>query len=177
MPLPGAFPDAMKQCPNCGSNQPDETKYCAVCGSALPDGPDARAQAYAPAEIAHTRKEFLSLPENAGLKKQMVTSAIFCYVCAGITLAVAMFTFDAGNYYPLIGVALLLGLGLAVHLGQSRVCAVILCAYGVLNAVIGLVQNGRISGYLILLAGVYAVISTFKLDKQWKEYRARTTGM
>ncbi len=40
-----------------------------------------------------------------------------------------------------------------------------------MNAVIGLVQNGKLSGYLLLLAGMYAVVSTFQLDKAWKAYQ------
>ena len=154
---------------NCGSDQQDGAKFCGVCGAAFPAEPGGYAPSAAPAAAAETKKEFMNLPENAALKKQLVTSAVFCYVCAAINLAIVLLT-DSG-YYPLIDVVLLVGLGLGIHLARSRVCAVILCAYGVINAVLGIAQDGKISGYLILLAGVYAVISTFRLDKQWKAYR------
>lgn len=118
---------------------------------------------------AETKKEFLELPQNSKIKKELRSNAIICYVCAGISLALALFVLKQPTI--LIDVVLVLGLALGIHLKQSRVCAVLLCAYAVVNAIFGYVQNGKVSGYLILLAGIYSVITTFKIDKLWKSYR------
>ena len=156
----------MKQCTSCGAANEDGAKFCTYCGTAL-GVPAAGTVSYAP--TANTKKEFLQLPENAKLKKELRTSAIICYICAGITLLVGLFA--AENPYVFIDVALLVGLGLGIHLKQSKACAIALVVYAVINTVIGLASTGRFSGWLILLAGVYAVIYTFKLDKAWKQYR------
>lgn len=156
----------MKQCTSCSAANEDGAKFCTYCGMAL-GVPAAGTVSHAP--TANTKKEFLQLPENAKLKKELRTSAIICYICAGITLLVGLFA--AENPYVFIDVALLVGLGLGIHLKQSKACAIALAVYAVINTVIGLASTGRFSGWLILLAGVYAVIYTFKLDKAWKQYR------
>ncbi len=120
--------------------------------------------------VAATKKEFLDLPENAKLKKNIRSSAIVCYICAALTLVFGMFVLDSG-LLSLIDVAILAGLGLGIQLSQSRVCAALLCVYAVINTIISLVSSGQISGYLIIIAGVYAMIYTFQLDKQWKVYQ------
>lgn len=117
---------------------------------------------------AATKKEFLQMPENQSLRKQIRTAAIICYVCAGITLLVAIF---AGSALSIIDVVILVGLGLGIHLAQSKVCAIVLAVYAVANVIITLVVNGSLGGWLIILAAVYACIATFKLDKAWNAYR------
>ncbi len=151
----------MKQCVQCGQFSEDSAAFCTACGAPLSQR-DHRPR-------AATKKEFLALPENGKLKKEIRSNAIICYVCAGISLVLALFVLKSP--YMLIDVAILLGLGLGIHLAQSRVCAVMLCVYAVINTGIGFLENGKFSGYLVLLAGIYSVISTFKIEKQWKEYQ------
>lgn len=171
----------MKNCPYCGQPNQDSAKFCTSCGAALAEqAPDtgagslyaekpsyASAAPYTP--VVTTKKEFIDLPENAKLKKELKTSGIICYICAGITLVMGLLV--SGNYYIILDVALLVGLGLGIHLKQSKACAIALAIYGVISMVVGLVVNGQPSGWLILLAGVYAVIYAFKLDKAWKQYQ------
>ena len=175
----------MKYCPNCGQPVEEGTKFCATCGAPIqaaqtpvqqpvqtpvqqpvqqPTFPGAAAP-----QKAATKKEFLELPENAKLKKEINTSGIFCYVCAALSVVVGVLL--AGNYAVLLDAVILIGLGLGVHLAKSRVCAIILLVYSVFNVVYLLVSTGRFGGYLIVIAAVYAVINTFKLEKAWKAYR------
>lgn len=65
---------------------------------------------------------------------------------------------------------LLLGLALGIHIGKSRVCAVIVLVYSILNCLYALISTGKMSGYLIIIAGIYATIYTFKARKEYKEY-------
>ncbi len=151
----------MRQCTHCGQYCEDYAAFCTNCGTPLilSSGP-------APAS---SKKEFLQLPENRSLKKELVSDAVVCYICAGLTLLLGVLVLK--NPYVLIDVVIVLCAGLGIHLMQSKACAVVLCVYAVINAVIGLVNDGKLSGYLLLIAGIYSVISTFKLDKQWKKYQ------
>ena len=151
----------MNTCPVCRTENDDSAKFCRSCGTALAGAPAA----YAPRVT--TRDEFLALPENQHFKKEIRSAAIICYISVAATVALAFLD----NKFILIDAAIMLAIALGIHLRQSRVCAVLLLVYALINTVMRLVQTGRFGGYLILLAGVYAVISTFKLEKQWKEYR------
>ena len=167
----------MKQCPNCGNYSADTAAFCESCGTALPAAgytqvsyPAADAYYQQPqAQLAADKQAFLELPENAKMKKELKAAAILCYICAGITCVLMVLM--AKNYLSLVDVALLIGLGLGVHLRQSRACAIVLCAYAVINTVISLVTTGTPGGWLVIIAGVFAVIYTFKLDKAWKAYQ------
>ena len=70
-------------------------------------------------------------------------------------------------------VALLIGLGLGIHLKQSRACAVAPCVIGVINVIVGIATSGTPSGYLVLIAGILAIVYTFKLEKAWQQYQAQ----
>ncbi len=171
----------MKYCPSCGQPCDEAQKFCNNCGAPFSgneqapqyaNAPVPTAYAPAPAEYAPrvtTKKEFLELPGNQNVKREIKTSAIICYVCAGITLAAGI----ALDGFPsvLIDVAILVGMGLGIHLAQSRVCAVILLLYSLVNMIYSIVVIGRPAGYLVVIAGVYAVIYTFKADKLWKQYQ------
>lgn len=175
----------MKYCPTCNQPCEDNEVFCGNCGTNLLAGsaPQAPYQSpvqggyapngvYAPynaAPRAATKKEFLNLPENKKIKSEINGAAIICYICAGITLIAGI----ASGSFPLIliDVAVLLGLGLGIHLAQSRVCAIILLAYAAYSTIIVLVQTGRLTGWLVVIAAVIAVMYTFKAEKLWKQYQ------
>ena len=168
----------MKQCTRCGAFSDDSAKFCTSCGQPF-SGEAAEIQpAYAGDEDSispvyvpkvTTLKEFLDLPENAPNKKLLKTSGILCYICAGLTLLVGLVS---GNYLSVIDFLILLVLGLFIHLKQSKVCAILLAVYAVINVIIGFIAFQKFQGWLIILAGIYAVSSAFKLDKAWKEYQS-----
>ncbi|MBR0352170.1 MAG: hypothetical protein IJH53_03095 [Oscillospiraceae bacterium] len=181
----------MKQCETCGAFNDDGAKFCTSCGSQISQAaaspqPEPAAESpvypayaaespYAPyAPKVATKKEFVDLPENAPLKKQIRASGIICYVSAGITLLAAIISANnGGSMMSFVDVVILLVLGLLIHLKQSKVCAIILLVYSVINVVYGLIVYGRPLGIVIVIAGIYAVSSAFKLDKAWKEYKAK----
>ena len=66
---------------------------------------------------------------------------------------------------------LFVGLGLGIHLGQSRVCAILLTVYGGLNMIVSIMEKGRFGGWLFLLVGIDGIIYTFKFHKAWKQYK------
>lgn len=109
-----------------------------------------------------TKKEFFKHPNVASLRSQIIGAGIFCYISAGLSLVFADSIIDA---------LLILGLGLGIHLGRSRVCAIILTVYSVFNMIIMILLEGTLTGWLILLAGIYAIIYTFKYQSAWAEYK------
>lgn len=184
----------MKYCPNCGQACDDAVKFCNNCGNPFPADaaapvreapvqpeqtysaqPQQSYPAYAPIQTdfytphVTTKKEFLKLPENKRIKSELTGAAVICYICAAITLALG-FTTDS---FPLclIDVAILVGMGLGIQLAQSRVCAIILLVYSIINVILLIAMTGKPGGYLIVIAGVMAVIYTFKAEKAWKQYQ------
>ena len=165
----------MKYCPRCGAAVEEGSKFCVTCGEPLTVSTvpaeaivDAPAPVYTPK--AATKKEFLKLPENKKMKSEINASAIICYICAGITLLV---TLTSGNMFSLLDVVILLVLGLLIQLKQSRACAIILLVYSIINVVYTIISTQSFGGYLIVIAGIFAVIYTFKCEKEWKEYQAK----
>ena len=122
----------------------------------------------ATAPRAATLKEFLKLPENKKLKRQINASAIICYICALITLGL-MAAAEAPSM--ILDVVVVLVLGLLIHITKSKVCAVILLVFAVINTVYILATAQQFGGWLLLIAGGYAVSATFRLDKLWKAYQ------
>ncbi len=119
---------------------------------------------------ASTKKEFLQLPENQKLRGNIKGAGIICYVCAGITLLMALI---AGNLFGIVDVLLLVGFGLGIHLAQSKICAILLTIYAAINVIIMVINYGTLGGWLVLLAGIYGVIYTTRLDKAWKAYQTQ----
>ena len=169
----------MKQCPKCGQFFDDSASFCSACGAAL--GGDSQGVDFTPEPISYpgqpgprkaaTKQEFLNLPENKKMKNNITGAAIVSYICAGITAVVMIGTMR--DYVSVFDALLLIGLGLGIHFKQSRVCAILLCADGLLSMIASIVSTGTPSGYLILIAGIYATIYTFKLEKEWQQYQAQ----
>lgn len=182
-------------CPKCGTSLQDDQAFCPNCGTrvASPEAPqtDGPGQPFTAAGAnsmggqpytqpfypnggqsfgprCATKKEFLMLPENKKLRSQIRGAAIICYICGGLTLLLMLVSM---NLMMLLDVAILVGLGLGVHLAYSRVCAILLAVYAVFSVIVGIVVNGTVSGWLIVLAAVFAVLCTFNLEKGWKIYQ------
>lgn len=117
-------------------------------------------------------KEFYQSHCSQNIKKNINASAIMLYVCSCVTLILSFVATALG--VDIMAAALdafiLLGLALGIHIGKSRVCAIIVLIYSILNCMYSIVATGKVSGYLIILAGIYATIYTFKARKEYNEY-------
>ncbi len=114
-----------------------------------------------------TRREFLKSPEMNKVRKNINSCAITGYIISVLSLLVNLFLFD--NPSGIIDSILIVILCVLIHVLQSRVAAIILTVYGVLNMIIMSIAMGRLSGWWILLIGIYSVVYTFKFQKAWKE--------
>lgn len=168
------------QCGN-GSGRRDIGMRCVVCGAELADGAllcqqcgsvvrreDALRQNAAGGKM--TKKEFFKLPGLKNCRTNILTCAIILYICAAATGALAFIDWEH-SALSLLDAALLLGLGLWLQIGKSRVSAIIAAAYGVLNVVMTMIAAGRLQGWWIPLAGIWAIVYTFKIQKLWNQYQ------
>lgn len=158
------------KCPTCGAEVQSGQSYCPSCGAKLtaeqgwgnPQTPTATMENK---EIS--KREYCKNYAPDKLRKNIVGSAIVCYISAALTGALGVLF----NPMMLVDAAIVLLLGLGIHLKQSRACSVILLVYGVFSCIMMLIQTGRLGSWLIILAGVYAVMYTFKLEKEYRAFR------
>lgn len=114
-----------------------------------------------------TRREFLKSPEMDKIRKNIYSCAIAGYIIAVLSLLVNILLL--GNYVGILDTITMVVLSLLIHLLQSRVAAILLSIYGVINMIAVTIEYGRFGGWWIALVGIYAVIYTFKFHKAWKE--------
>ena len=158
------------KCPFCGAEAQPGQQFCLSCGAKLP-ADQAWGYPYANAAAGVNRNisksEFCRSFAPDKMRKNIRASAILCYISAAVTAVFAILF----NPFMLLDVIIVLVLGLLIHLKQSRVCAVLLLAYSLFNCVVMLLSTGRFSGWLIILAGVFAVMYTFQLEKAYQAFR------
>lgn len=164
------------KCVQCGTEFADGMSNCPTCGAPAALGqPGMQGQPYGGgmgyASPNMTKKEFLNHPNLKKTKSGISSAAILAYICGVITFAASFLLTDAGMF-AIVDLIILVGLGLGIHLAQSRVCSIILLLYSIFSVVSGLIANGTPSGYLILIAAIDAVIATFRFQKAWKNYQS-----
>ena len=174
--------EPVRFCPNCGAPQPAQPQPAAPQPQDMPpqaapqDSPKAAKNRVPDPSLAPdglNRHGFLRA-YSAGAKLCM-TAAVLAYISAGVTLTLLLLggrqsIIDAS---AVLDVVILLTLGLLLHLLYSRVSAILLLIYGVFNAVYMTIQTGQLAGYLILAAGILAVIGAFGSAKDRRNYRLR----
>ena len=114
-----------------------------------------------------TRREFYKSSEMDSTRKNINGCAIAGYIVAALSLVANLLLLD--NPSGIIDTILIVILSILVQTIQSRVAAVILCVYGVINMAIITMYTGKFGGWWILVVGVFAAINTFKFHKAWKE--------
>lgn len=114
-----------------------------------------------------SKHDFYHSPICKKYRGNIIASSVLIYVCVGINLLLIALL---QNYTSLIDAAIMLGLGLAIHLAQSRVCSILLCVYGVINTIIVFLSSGEFGGWLILVAAIYAIVATFQYQSAWNKY-------
>ena len=114
-----------------------------------------------------TRREFYKSSEMDSVRKSINGCAIAGYIVAALSLVANLLLLD--NPSGIIDTILIIILSILIQTIQSRVAAVILCVYGVINMAIITMYTGRFGGWWILVVGVFAAINTFKFHKAWKE--------
>ena len=148
---------------NCGTELDSQAVVCPFCGQAVPE--ESRMQGQQAGKKL-TKKEFLDLPEMKNCKSNITSCGIALYILGVLNIVVQIVM----KMLPLDGIFMIL-FGLGVHLGKSRVCALLCAAFGAVNMIYIRVTTGRNGGWLILMAGIYAVTYTFRFHSAWNKYK------
>lgn len=150
-------------CSKCGTELENDALVCPFCGQAVSD--EARIQAQA-GGAPLTKKDFLKLPAMKSCKSNINVCGILLYILGGINV---VYAFIIGTL-PLDGILLVL-LGLGIHLGKSRICAILCMAYSVFNVIYMLSATGKVGGWWIVLIGIDAILYTFRYHSAWNKYQ------
>ena len=114
-----------------------------------------------------SKREYYAKYANKRDKGNIRYAAIMAYVCAAVSLALGIYI---KNYLIVIHVALIVGLALGVQIAKSRVCAILLLIYGSVSTILTTISTGRVSGWWLIIVGVWAVIGTFNFQKDYQKY-------
>ncbi len=151
------------KCSKCGTELESNVLVCPSCGQAVSDE-DRLQEQYGGKEL--TKKEFIQLPAMKTCKGNITGCGIAFYILGAINLALELYM----HVLPLDGILLIL-FGLGVHLGKSRICALLSAAYSIFGLVYSVATTGQRTGYLIVIVAIDAVIYTFKYQSAWSKYK------
>lgn len=125
-------------------------------------------------QVRLTRKEFAKLPQLHKIKHSIMSSVFLLYFVAGINflIGIEVIPYALGEASPWIfaDVAYIFFTGLFLQLTYRRIFAILTLGYGLLNMIVFLINLGQMGGILVIIAGTLSLLSTFALDKAWKEY-------
>lgn len=162
-------------CPKCGKELENGAAFCGYCGASLKAEPQYGSYYQQPAPEAAaaveidrqkvSKKEFIENYASQPLRKSINSISVVCYALAAIS-AVTGVTMTH-NFYALIDAAILLALTLGMHLGKSKICAILLLIVSIIECVLTTIMLGTISGWWWIVAGISAVSSFVKLDKEY----------
>lgn len=114
-----------------------------------------------------TRREFLKSKEMNKLRGNITACAALGYAVA---VASAIINVVMSREYVVIFDALfIIAMSLLVHLLQSRVAAILITIYAVIDVAVLYIMTGKPGGLIVLVIGIYAVICTFKFHKAWND--------
>lgn len=155
--------EGIQVCPNCGTVAEEMRE---MTGSSAWEG-IPRSQESRPL----TRKEFFKHGVMRRHRDYLSGAAIAIYFC---TLCSFVASFSFSNIAGVFDSLLVLGLGIGMQLGRSRVCAVILALTGALN-VIGTLFTGAVGLFgvkgLLFVASILGVKETFEMNEAWNTYQ------
>lgn len=115
-----------------------------------------------------TKKEYIKNHADEKLIKDIKKAAIVGYVCSGIT---AVLGFVMVNIGIIVEVLIMIGLLLGMHLGRKKWCAMTYLIIAILDCVVSMAFTGSPSGWLIIVAGIWAVGTFNKIDKAYRVFK------
>ena len=151
------------KCSKCGTELESNALICPFCGQVVSYEDHVKEQ-YGDKKL--TKAEFLNLETMKSCKSNIISCGIALYILGVINMGLQIFW----GGLPLDGIILIL-FGLGVHLGKSRICAILCTVYSVINMAYMAMETGRVTGWWILLVGIYAIIYTFKFNGAWSKYQ------
>lgn len=171
----------MSYCPKCRIELDDaSTRYCPNCGAALfsaAQKPRSRVRpAGDDAPLGLTRQAFCRGYSSGA--RSCVLAAWLGYFSVALLLATRFSDLLSGGNLPvLVDVAFLVSLSMLVHVFKNRLAASLFFAYGMFNFIYTLLTVHEITGWLVPLAGVVALVGSFTAAREWKMYCLRSQAI
>lgn len=151
-------------CPYCSREISEESAVCPYCGATL----DFIAETEDPAPVKLDRNEFFKSGCSEKIRKELKAVVIILYICAGLTFIIQLFS----GIFPIDGI-ILAGLAFWIQKTKSKASAIVTLVYAILSFLLSILVLGSLSGWLILLAAILAVVYINKGEKEWKAYQAQ----
>ena len=169
-PVPDAAPQYAPQQNSAPNAAP---QYAPQQYAAQPYAAPQYAAPQNPAVMPKNAKQFIKqmshIQEYKNIRTEINVCGILFYVFAAATIALSLLVKSSGA--GLVDAFILVGFGLWIQLGYSRVGSIIALVYSILNMIYMTLSTGKLGGYLILIAAVCSVIYTFKAAKAFKQYK------
>lgn len=188
-------------CSRCGKPLMSGSQFCTSCGAPIQAAapvtqpvnnyqpvnngfPPINGQPVKPPP-GLSKKEFMN-DYSPEFNKNIRTSAIIGYVCAGISalLFIPGVVMGIGTglittidiILSVLQIAMVVGFSLGLHLGKSKGCAIAFLVSNIVYTIVGIIVSGSGTGVLVFAASISAVIAFSKLDKQYKQYQFETSA-
>lgn len=117
-----------------------------------------------------TSGEYYKSYVDEKMKKDLTILCVIMYLGVGANVVSGIMLM--GNVWGVIDGVLLLGLTLGIHLAKSRVCAIIILCYGVINFIMGIIFDGQIVGWLWIVYGIIALVHLNNMHKEYRKFKA-----
>lgn len=148
-------------------NQTQGTYYSTVQAEGPVNGPTIGI----PTDIDRksvSKKEFINKYASPVFKKNINSISIACYALSAISVAVNLAM--GSDFYFLIDTVVVLAVVLGMHLGKSKICAILLLVISIAECILSSISLGRPAGWWWIIISIYAVSSFKKIDKEYKEF-------
>jgi len=112
-----------------------------------------------------TFKKYVNEIADGKVRKNINSYGIAGYFVAAFNFILALLF----SPMSILDVLIIGGLSAGIHIAKNRVCAILLCIFSIANAVISIIQTGKLTGALILFIGIASVK---EMNKAYKSYQA-----
>ncbi len=128
---------------------------------------------YGQGNMPFTKEAMCKLPQFKNANASTMAGAIIAYISAVVTLILIIA--EEMDPVSLIDVIIVALLGVIIHRTKSFGPSVVLLVYGIVSCIVTTLTMGALSGWLLIIGGIAAVIGSNKISKAWKNYER--TGM
>ena len=117
-----------------------------------------------------TRREFLKSDEMRKIRGNINACAALGYAVAIASLFINVIM--SHEYAVLFDFVFVIAMSLLIQFLQSRVAAILLTVYAVIDVAVLFIMTGKPGGVIVLVIAVYALVCTFKFNKTWADHKA-----
>ncbi len=114
-----------------------------------------------------SRKEYADKYAPRDIRNHIRSAAIIGYISSAVTLIFGIVFLDI---FSMVSALIILGVSLGLHLTYQRGWAIALVSIGGFGCLLSIILSGSVSSYLIIAAGVGAIISCNTFEKSYQQF-------